>query len=445
MPCFNRNLVFNLLIAFALIVLGAVSIWAKTRLISVVMVALGIALMISGFVELIRFFIPGIHHHHGDYNGLFRSLLSMVASIILIWYQGVPQWLMVVLFGGYMLVYATACLMQWWLYRLDHVKGRLLLFFTAIVLYVVGGIFLLSPSLTMDDMLILFGIYFILLGITYLRDSFESLSSKTKSKVKRKIRITLPAIVCAVIPAKTLNDINAYLKDNEDYEYDDHSQEETPDLEVYVHVTDNGFGLLGHMDIGFEGTLISYGNYDVESYRLNSVIGDGVFFLSPIASTIENYLSVEKNNLFVYGLKLSEEQKDEIRQTINRIVAQGYRWHTKIERENGFDHPQDYQEDYPSRLVYKTGAKFYKFRSGRFKTYFALGSNCVLLADSIIGRLGTDVLSMRGIITPGTYLDYLDKEYHKKGSMVVTRRFYPCLENEQKASVQKRIKKKGKA
>lgn len=432
MPRFNRDLVFNLLIAFALIVLGAVSIWAKTRLISVVMVALGIALMISGFVELIRFFIPGIHHHHGDYNGLFRSLLSIVASVILIWYQGVPQWLMVVLFGGYMLVYATACLMQWWLYRLDHVKGRLLLFFTALVLYVVGGIFLLSPSLTMDDMLILFGIYFILLGITYLRDSFESLNSKTKNKVKRKIRITLPAIVCAVIPAKTLNDINAYLKDNEDYEYDDHSQEETPDLEVYVHVTDNGFGLLGHMDIGFEGTLISYGNYDVESYKLNSVIGDGVFFLSPIASTIENYLSVEKNNLFVYGLKLNEQQKDEIRQTINHIVAKGYRWHTKIERENGFDHPQDYQEDYPSLLVYKTGAKFYKFRSGRFKTYFALGSNCVLLADSIIGRLGTDVLSMRGIITPGTYLDYLDKEYHKKGSMVVTRRFYPCLENEQK-------------
>ena len=432
MPRFNRNLVFNLLIAFALIVLGAVSIWAKTRLISVVMVALGIALMISGFVELIRFFIPGIHHHHGDYNGLFRSLLSIVASVILIWYQGVPQWLMVVLFGGYMLVYATACLMQWWLYRLDHVKGRLLLFFTALVLYVVGGIFLLSPSQTMDDMLILFGSYFILLGITYLRDSFESLSSKTKNKVKRKIRITLPAIVCAVIPAKTLNDINAYLKDNEDYEYYDHSQEETPDLEVYVHVTDNGFGLPGHMDIGFEGTLISYGNYDVESYKLNSVIGDGVFFLSPIASTIENYLSVEKNNLFVYGLKLNEQQKDEIRQTINHIVAKGYRWHTKIERENGFDHPQDYQEDYPSRLVYKTGAKFYKFRSGRFKTYFALGSNCVLLADSIIGRLGTDVLSMRGIITPGTYLDYLDKEYHKKGSMVVTRRFYPCLENEQK-------------
>ena len=165
------------------------------------------------------------------------------------------------------------------------------------------------------------------------------------------------------------------------------------------------------------------------------MIGDGVFFLSPIESTIENYLSVEKNNLFVYGLRLNEEQKAQIRQAINRIVAKGIRWHTKIERENGFDHPQDYQEDYPSRLVCKTGAQFYKFVDGRFKTYFALGSNCVLLADSIIGRLGTDVLSMRGLITPGTYLDYLDKEYHKKGSMVITRQFYPCNEDGKKLGV----------
>ncbi len=164
-----------------------------------------------------------------------------------------------------MLVYATACMVQWWLYRRDRVRGRLLLFWTALVLYVVGGIFLLSPSLTMDDMLILLGIYFILLGFTYFRDGFDSLSSKTRNRVTRKIRITLPAIICAIIPAKTLNDINAYLKENDEFEEDDHSESAEPDLEVYVHVTNSGFGLLGHVDIGFEGTIISYGNYDTEA------------------------------------------------------------------------------------------------------------------------------------------------------------------------------------
>ena len=434
MAGWNKNLIFYFLIALALFVAGVLSIWAKSSLLSLVMLVLGIALLVSGLIRMIRFFFPK-EHHQGDFNALLRALLSIGASILLIWYQGVPQWLMVVLFGGYMLVYATACMVQWWLYRRDRVRGRLLLFWTALVLYVVGGIFLLSPSLTMDDMLILLGIYFILLGFTYFRDGFDSLSSKTRNRMTRKIRITLPAIICAIIPAKTLNDINAYLKENDEFEEDDHSESAEPDLEVYVHVTNSGFGLLGHVDIGFEGTIISYGNYDTESYRLNSVIGDGVFFLSPIESTIENYLSVEKNNLFVYGLRLNEEQKAQIRQAINRIVAKGIRWHTKIERENGFDHPQDYQEDYPSRLVCKTGAQFYKFVDGRFKTYFALGSNCVLLADSIIGRLGTDVLSMRGLITPGTYLDYLDKEYHKKGSMVITRQFYPCNEDGKKLGV----------
>ena len=157
MAGWNKNLIFYFLIALALFVAGVLSIWAKSSLLSLVMLVLGIALLVSGLIQMIRFFFPK-EHHQGDFNALLRALLSIGASILLIWYQGVPQWLMVVLFGGYMLVYATACMVQWWLYRRDRVRGRLLLFWTALVLYVVGGIFLLSPSLTMDDMLILLGI-----------------------------------------------------------------------------------------------------------------------------------------------------------------------------------------------------------------------------------------------------------------------------------------------
>ena len=359
--------------------------------------------------------------------------MSMIASVFLIWYQEIPMWLMVVLFGAYMLLYGTAFLIQWWLYRQDGVKGRFLMFLMMIGSYVVGGIFLLSPSLTMDDMLILFGVYCLMLALTYFRDGLDALSSGTKSRMKRKVRFTMPAIFCALVPAKALNDINEYLKDEDEYEIDDHKEEEKGDLDIYVHVTDSGFGLLGHMDIGFEGMILSYGNYDTDSYRLNSIIGDGVFYLAPEKETVETYLMVEKNNLFVYGLRLDEEQKAQIRAAINRIVSQGYRWHTKIERENGFSHPQDYESDFPSRLVCKANAQFYKFKDGRFKTYFALGSNCVLLADSVIGRLGTDILSMRGIVSPGTYQDYLEKEYRKKGSMVISRRFYPCPKEKKKA------------
>lgn len=421
----NKNLIFYFAMAMALAVAGITSILARSSLVSLVMVLLGVDLMINGLVQLVRFFLAKMRRS-GDFSVLIRAFLSMSASVFLIWYQEIPMWLMVVLFGAYMLLYGTAFLIQWWLYRQDGVKGRFLMFLMMIGFYVVGGIFLLSPSLTMDDMLILFGIYCLMLALTYFRDGLDALSSKTKSRMKRKVRFTMPAIICALVPAKALNDINEYLKDEDDYEIDDHKDEEKGDLDIYVHVTDSGFGLLGHMDIGFEGMILSYGNYDTDSYRLNSIIGDGVFYLAPEEATVETYLMVEKNNLFVYGLRLDEEQKAQIREAINRIVAQGYRWQTKIEREDGFSHPQDYESDFPSRLVCKTNARFYKFRDGRFKTYFALGSNCVLLADSVIGRLGTDILSMRGIISPGTYQDYLEKEYRKKDSMVISRRFYPC-------------------
>ena len=53
-----------------------------------------------------------------------------------------------------------------------------------------------------------------------------------------------------------------------------------------------------------------------------------------------------------------------------------------------------------------------------------MSTNCVLLADTIVGKAGTDILSARGFISPGTYQDYLDKEFERPHSLVVTKRVY---------------------
>jgi hypothetical protein len=47
-----------------------------------------------------------------------------------------------------------------------------------------------------------------------------------------------------------------------------------------------------------------------------------------------------------------------------------------------------------------------------------------LLADSIVGKAGTDILSPQGFIVPGTYQDYLDLEYTKPNGLVVSRSIY---------------------
>lgn len=70
------------------------------------------------------------------------------------------------------------------------------------------------------------------------------------------------------------------------------------------------------------------------------------------------------------------------------------------------------------------GAALFKFKKSKFKTYFVLSTNCVLLADSVIGQAGTDVLGLSGFIAPGTYQSYLDQEYEKPHSLIVAKNIY---------------------
>ena len=48
---------------------------------------------------------------------------------------------------------------------------------------------------------------------------------------------------------------------------------------------------------------------------------------------------------------------------------------------------------YAYKLKQEADALLYKFTSSKFKTYFVMSTNCVLLADTIVGTAGTDILS----------------------------------------------------
>lgn len=75
-------------------------------------------------------------------------------------------------------------------------------------------------------------------------------------------------------------------------------------------------------------------------------------------------------------------------------------------------------------MYISTNAKFYKFRTGKFKTYYVLGVSCCTFVNEIIGYSGIDFLKMNGIISPGTYYDCLNREYINKTGLVVSRTIY---------------------
>ena len=78
----------------------------------------------------------------------------------------------------------------------------------------------------------------------------------------------------------------------------------------------------------------------------------------------------------------------------------------------------------PKLLEQEAQAEFYKIGQGPFKTYNVLTTNCVAVANMLSGSGGVDLMNPQGIITPGTYSEFLDRQFRRKKSIVVSRTVY---------------------
>lgn len=78
-------------------------------------------------------------------------------------------------------------------------------------IYIFCFYLLLNPDFHTDLLMRAFGIYFMILGMRYFGMIRES--TLTKYKWKRKVRITLPAFLCAFVPDAALTSVNRYLED----------------------------------------------------------------------------------------------------------------------------------------------------------------------------------------------------------------------------------------
>jgi len=311
----------------------------------------------------------------------------------------------------------------------EKANGRIKELVVSILYFGFGIPLLFSPLKNLNMMLIFTGVYLILLGVTYLFDFCNILMPRRiKNKLKRRFRFTLPVFLEAIIPYQVLNEIN-YFIDKEQLDkkfvYDEKKENIEPDMEVFVHVSNNGFNRMGHVDLCYKGTVISYGNYDDSSIHFFNTMGDGVVFTTNKDDYIPFCISHSHKTLFGFGLKLTEAQKENIEKYISSLFENLYEWKSPYQRNiKKKKIRKGKYGDYASSLYKATKADFYKFYDGRFKRYFVLGVNCCLLADSIIGKSGIDLLKMNGLITPGAYYEYLNREFRKKNSMVVSRTIY---------------------
>ncbi|MDD4692705.1 HdeD family acid-resistance protein [Eubacterium aggregans] len=297
---------------------------------------------------------------------------------------------------------------------------------------------------------IIFGIYLICFSFNIFADAFVALmrNNDGAKKAKKRMRIALPAIFAAFLPMKMLKQVNDLVQEEpgELLMLSEERQHENivPDMEIYIHTREGLIPGMGHVDIALGDTVYSYGNYDDSTWKMGGFFADGVLVEMSRQDHIDQALDVEKKILMVYGLSLEPEQLAGVKGQIEKIYGDTIPWKPLAQQcEEGEipGQPEDFK-DVSSDLYNATKAKFYKFKKGNaFKTYYAVGTNCVALADTIVGKSGIDILRINGIITPGAYLDYLDALYERGDTIVVTKTLY-CMDEDKHVSVQENWKRK---
>ncbi|EUC80010.1 membrane protein [Streptococcus sp. SR1] len=339
----------------------------------------------------------------------------------------VPIYILALVIGVYQIFHASINLVTYVLYRKNKIRPRFRLLLDGLVLVFLGGTSLLSSTGNSVFQLFVLGAYFFLYGVSNIRDGFLFEEEIGKNHLKRRVRISLPIVLAALIPASTLAKINKFMQENADEREDIHlgmvKSGKTAELEIFIHTAETSlFSAIGHVDICYQGRVISYGNYDPSSETLFGMVGDGVLYFCDRDKYIDLCKRESQKTLFGYGIDLTPEMEKAVQKKLAELKQLTIPWEPSADKIMTGDGKEDYI--YAYKIRHETDGELYKFIKSKFKSYFVLSTNCVLLADTIVGQAGTDILSPKGFIAPGTYQAYLDREFEKPNSIVVSKHVY---------------------
>ena len=381
--------------------IGSLSIFHFTISISIIL--LGLALT---FVKIYR------------KDTISNILLSFVLFIIGTYFLHNPKTFLSIfpiLFSLYIFLNGIIKFSTFCVYKSNNFKGFFRTLFASILDFVFGFIIITNPSRSIKPLTYILGIYFILIGFNHLIDYLRVKFPNNFFFKKRRFRITLPTIISLLIPYAFYTKINKKLSDEITPVKIDKDVSGDVDLEIFIGVKDSLIGTFGHADLWFEGKVYSYGHYDEDSKKLFDTIGDGTLFIIDDRMKYLRFCAEHsKKTIFAFGITLTDKQKEKVRNELNKIKNNTYRW--KCVQEN--DKSQEFG-DYASCLYRSTNAEFYKFTQSSYKLYFALWTNCVKLVDNILKATGGDILRLNGVITPGAYYYHLNNEFKKKKSNVI--------------------------
>lgn len=313
------------------------------------------------------------------------------------------------------------------------------------ILCIIFGILMFAPFSNHGGILeIICGIYLILFSITFFGDFFAGLTKADMKddRKKRRFHFALPNFITAYQSTGLIKKYNKLLQNHPEYTKQVTVKEDAEytdvNFSVLIHVSQILAKRMGHVDIAIGDTVYTYGCYDSSQNKLGGMISKGTFCVLPKEPYIKNCLIQQRKYVIEYGLHLSQEQLNAVDKRIDEIFKQ-----TTL-KDISYDPTEDKEGNDGANTVAKLGGKLYYVNDGPFKTYFAISSNCVQLADTIIGTTGLDVMSKNSLRTPGAYYRMMEHMFKRKGTRVVSKIVYLQNEPGEKERLEKEamIKKK---
>ena len=332
-----------------------------------------------------------------------------------------------IVFGLYILIMSALHFINYVIYFRYHIRGSFRVLCEGIATLIFAILLIYKPTDNMKYAEIVIGIYMIFLGVSYFIDFIQMvLPTRITNKMKERIKISLPLLFTVFIPQKLLFRINEMLEVEHDTDdFNASKSNSSPDIEVIIHLAKNGSAAMGHVEIAFENKIYSYGNYNRHSRRLFDAIGDGIICIADKEKYIHYAIESKNRYLVIFGLSLTADQKRNVQKRIQDLISVNtVDYYPDLQLYEMGKIPYGDFDDMSSDLYKLANAKFKRITRGTHKKFFVLKTNCAMVVDYILGSLGKGVLAINGIITPGTYYDYLNKEFLITSSNVITRKVY---------------------
>ncbi len=339
-------------------------------------------------------------------------IISIGALILINLYSNYYVALFPIVVGVYLLLISLTRFVRAYVYFTDKLKYKYFVLIDAIVSLIFALALLNKPLANINYFSYYIGTYFIFYGSSFIMQGFTRLFLASDAQFSMPV----PVFIGAFLPGNTLERIT---------EITDVETEDKPsDLEVFIYLREGGMGQFGHMDFSYKGKTYSYGCFDHHTQKLGGGYGDGVLIIADRDKFLKHGNVFKQASVIKYGLKLNDTQKALIDARIQELLDRAYRYESDSERDEKNGELKDKYDTYLANVYLNTHAETYKFKYGRFKTFFILSTNCVNVASYILRMKNLEVINMKGLITPGTYLNYLNNEYLNNSKVVVSRYVY---------------------